>query len=125
MATTQEEVSRKRRGRATKDTADADLGAEARLVDEEPDGQKRLDGMERLADPEIEAQAERVKDLENKRRKILAKEVEQRAILTKMMRDKKVTLYPLGGDLEGYVAEIETEPKAKIHKARKKDEDDE
>ena len=98
---------------------------EETLVSEEPNGQVRFEGMERLADPEIEAQAEKVKDLEIRRKKILAKEVEQCEILTKMMRDKDITLLPLSGDWEGYVVEIETEPKAKIHKAKKQSDDDE
>lgn len=93
----------------------------APLVDTEPDGQKRLDGMERVADQEIEDAAWKVHELQTKRMKAGEKEKTERESLTALMVAKNVDNYPLD---EEYEVVLKKSAKAYVRKKRKTEPDD-
>jgi len=93
----------------------------ATLVDQEPDGQKRLDGMERVADQEIEDQSWAVKALQDKRMKTGEKEREERQKLTDLMVAKNIDNYPLDDE---YEVVLKKSAKAYVRKRRKTEPDD-
>lgn len=94
-------------------------GPDKQLVDEEPTGQKRMEGMERVADPEIEDLAWNVHGLQTKRMQAGEKEKTERQKLTDLMVAKKVDNYPLDDE---YEAVLKTSQKAYVRKRRKEDE---
>lgn len=94
----------------------------AKVVDQEPDGQKRLDGMERVADREIEDAAWKVHDLQTKRMKAGEKEKTERESLTALMVAKDIDNYPLD---EEYEVVLKKSAKAYVRKRRKTEPDDE
>jgi hypothetical protein len=126
---TKKSAPTKKRGRPRKDSngqepignfrkagSDVDPG-KTELTNEEPTGQLRVPGQERKRNKKIEDQSIVVKNLENKRAKLLKEEVAQRAILTTMMIKADLEDYDLDDVIgEGYVCEILGEKKAKIHK---------
>lgn len=92
------------------------------LVDQEPDGQKRLEGMERVSDPEVEGLAWSVHGLQTKRMKAGEKEKEERQKLTDLMVAKNLDNYPLDDE---YEAVLKKSAKAYVRKRRKTEPDDE
>jgi len=92
------------------------------LVDQEPDGQKRLEGMERVTDKEIEDQAWTVKSYQDKRMKAGEKERTEREALTELMVAKNIDSYPLDDEFE---VVLKKSAKAYVRKRRKTEPDDE
>lgn len=101
---------------------DVEPSEDSAVVDQEPDGQKRLEGMERVADQEIEDQAWKVKKLQDTRMKAGEKERTERQSLTDLMVAKGVDNYPLDDE---YEAVLKTSRKAYVRKKRKTEPDDE
>ena len=96
-------------------------GEDVTTVDQEPDGQKRLDGMERVADPELESLAWNVQKLQTKRMSAGEKEKEARESLTDLMVAKGIDSYPLDDE---YEAVLKTSRKAYVRKRRTNQPDD-
>ena len=114
----------KRRGRGA-----ANLGAgakepdgDASVVGEEPDGQLRAPGMERVTDKEVEDLAWGVHGLQTKRMKAGEKEKEERQKLTDLMIAKGIDNYPLDDEME---VVLKKSAKAYVRKRRKTEPDDE
>lgn len=76
-----------------------------------------LPGHEKVVNKKIERQALKVYELQSQRIEIGKAEVEERLKLTKLMKAEGLTFYDLTDD--GLVCEIDTEPKAKVHKAKR------
>lgn len=113
----------KRRGRQKKNLGAGDVEPKegATLVNQEPDGQKRLDGMERVADQEIEDQSWAVKSFQDKRMKMGEREKEERTKLTDLMVAKNIDNYPLDDE---YEVVLKKSAKAYVRKRRKTEPDD-
>jgi hypothetical protein len=113
----------KRRGRRAKNlgAGDVEPTEDSTVVDQEPTGQKRLDGMERVADQEIEDLAWGVHDLQTKRMKAGEKEKGERQKLTDIMVAKGVDNYPLDDEME---VVLKKSQKAYVRKKRKTEPDD-
>lgn len=113
----------KRRGRPAKNLGSGSApNGDSKLIDQEPSGQKRLDGMERVADPELEEQAWAVHSLQTKRMKAGEKEKEERTKLTDYMVAKNIDNYPLDDE---YEVVLKKSAKAYVRKRRKTEPDDE
>lgn len=113
----------KRRGRGATNlgagTKEPTEGAD--VVDQEPDGQKRLEGMERVTDKEVEDVAWSVHGLQTKRMKAGEKEKEERQKLTDLMVAKGIDNYPLDDEME---VVLKKSAKAYVRKRRKTEPDD-
>ena len=114
----------KRRGARGKNLGSGDIEPTegANLTDQEPSGQKRLGGMERVEDKEIEDLAWGVHGLQTKRMKAGEKEKEERQKLTDIMVAKGVDNYPLDDEME---VVLKKSQKAYVRKKRKTEPDDE
>lgn len=84
-------------------------------VTEERSGQKRFDNMPKQINAAIEKQSMVVYELQTERIAAQKAESAARKILTKMMVDGKIPSQDLEDDL---IAELEYEPKAKVHKKK-------
>ena len=111
-------LEKRRRGRrgANLGAGDKEPDGNSATVDQEPDGQKRLEGMERVADPEIEDQAWKMKGFETKRMKAGESEKAERQKLTDLMVAKGIETYPLDDEFE---VVCKTTRKAYVRKIRK------
>jgi len=121
MSTVVSDLNKRRgRGRPRNDGAGqgAPDGENAELVDQEKDGQKRLDGMERVANKRIEDQAWKVHSLQEKRMKAGAAEKTERESLTAIMVEEGIDNYPLDDE---YEAVLKTSQKAYVRKIKKED----
>lgn len=96
--------------------------SETVTTNEDRNGQLRVPGMERKTSPAIEAQALRVYELQMERIEAAKAENAERKALTKMMREMDIPEQDLPDDL---VVELDTEPKAKVHKRKNKKASDE
>lgn len=113
----------KRRGRAVNLGSGSQTPTEdSKTVDEEPDGQKRIAGMERVTDKEVEDLAWDVHALQTKRMKAGEKEKERRQNLTDLMVAKNIDNYPLDDE---YEVVLKKSAKAYVRKRRKTEPDDE
>lgn len=115
-------VNKRRSRRTNLGSGDAEPTDGATTVDQEPDGQKRLEGMERVTDKEIEDVAWDVHALQTKRMKAGEKEKERRQNLTELMVAKGIDNYPLDDDFE---VVLKKSAKAYVRKRRKTEPDDE
>ena len=86
-------------------------------VNEDRHGQLRVPGTERKTNPKVEKQALLVYDLQTARMDAAKEENAARKVLTRMMKDAGIGEQDLPDDL---IAELETDPKAKVHKKKKK-----
>lgn len=113
----------KRRGNRAKNLGSGPAPDEnSTLTDEERDGQKRLEGMERVTDQEVEDIAWSVHGLQTKRMKAGEKEKEERQKLTDLMVAKGIDNYPLDDEME---VVLKKSAKAYVRKRRKTEPDDE
>jgi hypothetical protein len=115
----------KRRGRRAGNLGAGEADPQAdntELAAEEPTGQLRAPGMERVTNKKLEKQAWKVHGLQEERMTAGAAEKAEREKLTQIMVAENIPVYPLDDE---YEAVLKTTNKAYVRKRRKTEPDDE